>query len=225
MKNFVKTKILLGIALLLICAVPGTALAGIANGGFESGLDDWTVTGDAAAANVAWLDGIRFDPVSGILMASLAYNKRSDYVWENTISQEIDLTQDDNYFGFYYNFWTYDEAPFDDPGFIVAINGKTILSKSAGDIGDGTLGTLDYTGWKFFSIDISEYYSPTRPASIMVSFAAGNAGDTNPDYASGVFIDGMEITPDPPAVPVPTSLLLMVSGLLGFVGLRRRKTA
>jgi hypothetical protein len=61
---------------------------------------------------------------------------------------------------------------------------------------------------------LGEYYDPTRPAIIRIAFNAGNAGDNQ--YASGVFLDEIKL------VPIPTTLLLFGSGLLGLIGVRRR---
>ena len=98
----------------------------------------------------------------------------------------------------------------------------------AGDIGDGQLGTLDYTigplagGWTGLSIPLSQYYDPDRLTSIRISFNAGNTGDNQ--YPSGVFIDGTSLSENNlyQVVPVPPAALLLGSGLIGLVGLRRR---
>lgn len=227
MKNIFSTIFILGIGLFVICLVPGPVLAGLANGGFEEDFSGWTQptdNGNASISSYALISGVEFIPYEGDKMAGLGYYNRSNYVWENSISQEILISELDSSLGFYYNFWTFDEAPFDNPGFLVEINGKTAFSIRAGEVGDDILGNLDYTGWQYFSIDLSEYYSPgPRQASVRISFAAGNTGDTDGTYASGVFLDGVALMPNTPVVPVPSSLLLMMAGLLGVTGLNRKK--
>jgi len=64
------------------------------------------------------------------------YPSMAGYIWDNYIYQNVQLGATDKYLNFAYNFWTYDEAPFDDPGFVVAINSKTVFSIAAGDIRD-----------------------------------------------------------------------------------------
>jgi len=65
------------------------------------------------------------------------------------------------------------------------------------------------------SIPVGHYYDPSRPATIRIAFNAGNTGDNQ--FASGVFLDEIHLE-----VPIPATLLLFGSGLLGLVGLRRR---
>ena len=216
----------LGIAaLLLIGIVPVSAVAQLANPGFEAGYTDWDMTGASDYSLLTSfgekIDGVEFKPLFGAMALRLSnpFEDESGSVWANTISQTITLDPNENFLNFYYNFWTFDEAPYDNAGFMVEINGKTVFSVSAGDVGDGVVGTLDYTGWQLCSIDISEYYSgdPNRQTSILISFSAGNTSDQK--YASGVYLDAITITPN--ALPVPASMLLLMSGLLGFVGVRR----
>lgn len=224
MKFLLKINTVQAAVLILICCTPGPVFAGIVNGGFESNFDSWTIKGDVSISSVALIDAVVFSPYEGDKMAGLGYYDRSNYSWENAISQELTLTEDDEFLNFYYNFWTLDEAPFDNPGFMVTVNGKTEFFVQAGEIGDtlgigdDILGTLDYTGWQLVTIGLSEYYSadPNRPATIEIAFSAGNTGDTNPDYASGVFIDSISTT----ATPIPGGALLLLSGLLGFGWLR-----
>ena len=151
------------------------------------------------------------------------YPSMAGYIWDNYIYQNVQLGATDKYLNFAYNFWTYDEAPFDDPGFVVEINGKTVFSIAAGDIrdeefGDDVLGKLDFTGWTLISIPVDQYYDPDRPASIRISFNAGNTGDN--EHPSGVFIDAVSVTETP--VPVPTTVLLLGSGLVAMIGLRKK---
>ena len=226
MKNSLKLTGL-GIAvLLLISMMPVAAIAQLANPGFENGYADWDMTGASDYSLLTdegeAISGVEFTPFFGTQALRLSNpGGNSAYVWANTISQTITLDPNENFLNFYYNFWTFDEAPFDNAGFMVEINGKTVFSVSAGDVGDGKVGTLDYTGWQLCSLDISEYYSddPDREASILISFSAGNTSDQT--YASGVYLDAITITPN--AMPVPASMLLLLSGLIGFVGVRRVK--
>ncbi|MCG7853819.1 MAG: PEP-CTERM sorting domain-containing protein [Methanosarcinaceae archaeon] len=219
-RNSLLFLVVLTVPFLLLSASAGAALI---NGGFEGGFSDWTAAGNTSVLMTANLgDGsggtVAFNPYEGSNMASITYPAMAGSIWDNYIYQDVELGETDKYLNFAYNFWTYDEAPFDNPGFMVAINGKTVFSIAAGDIGDDTLGNLDFTGWTLISIPVEQYYDPDRPVSIMISFNAGNTGDDQ--YASGVFLDAVSMTESP--VPVPTTILLLGSGLVAMIGLRKK---
>jgi hypothetical protein len=204
----------------LLC-LPIFAEAAVINGGFEDDWTGWTNEGSTAVVgmNTGLEDGqggtVYVDPVEGESMAAITMPGMSGMVWENYIYQDITLGPGGNILKFWYFAWTYDEAPFDNPAFLVEINDETKFSISAGEIGgDDVLGWLDVTGWQEVALDISGYYDPTRPASIRLSFLSGSTGDMQ--YASGAFIDGVEI------VPIPTTLFLLGLGLIGLVGFRRK---
>lgn len=68
---------------------------------------------------------------------------------------------------FYYNFFSNDEYPFDDPGFLFRINGEDVLKLNPLDITND-----NSTGWKQFFYDISNY-----EGDIYLDFFAGNSFD------------------------------------------------
>jgi hypothetical protein len=197
------------------------------NGDFETGdFTGWTPGGNNGIVSLANLlldlgnpaaGSLEVNPLEGQFMGAITYPAMEGFVYDNFIYQDVELGPQDIYLMFSYNFWTYDEAPFDNPGFTLEINGETVFSLSAGEIGDGEVGTLDFTGWTTVAIDVSQYYSddPTRPVTIRIAFNAGNTGDNQ--FASGVFLDDIKLV-----VPVPASILLLGSGLLGLIGLRRK---
>jgi len=198
---------------------PVLAGAQIFNGGFEDNYTGWTSTGNTGIAFSATIDGETFFPYSGEKMGAITYPAMTGFIWENRLSQSVVLGPDDNYLVFYFNFWTFDEAPFDSPGFTVQVNGTEVFSISASDIGDGTVGTLDYTDWQVFCYDVSGFYSADpRPFTLQLQFNAGNTGDNQ--YPSGVFLDEIRLQENP--VPIPPSLFILASGLLGLIGVRRR---
>jgi hypothetical protein len=211
-------------ACLTLIVFPFVAEAGIVNGGFETGdFTGWTPGGNNGVVSLANLQldlsnssagSLEITPFKDTFMGALTYPALEGFVYDNFIYQDVPIGAPNLRLNLQYFFWTYDEAPFDTPGFTVSINGMTVFDKSAGDIGDGVLGTLDYTGWTPLSIAVGQYYDPSRPATIRIAFNAGNTGDNQ--FASGVFLDEIQL------VPIPGTLLLLGSGLLGLVGLRRR---
>lgn len=238
-----RTFLCLAVLVLTLMFLPGVVAAGLVNGGFEDDFTGWTVSGNASIQTIASLsdsfgNNLMVTPYEGDKMAAITFPAMAGMVWENSLQQSATLGAGDNYLNFVYKFWTFDEAPFDNPGFLVEINGETVFSIAAGDIGDGTVGTLDYTtgnlagGWTGLSIPISQFYSadPGRPADILISFLAGNTGDGQ--YPSGVFLDGPLGTegaslsatplPDYQVVPIPGTLLLLGSGLICVLGLRKK---
>ena len=214
-----KTKrLFLFTAILLL--FPVLAAAQMINGGFEDNYTGWTSTGNTGIASIATIAGEIFLPYSGDKMGAITYPSTTGFIWENSLSQSVVLGPDDNYLVFYYNFWTLDEAPFDSPGFTVQVNGTEVFSTSAGDIGDGTVGTLDYTGWREFCYDVSGFYSEEpRLFTLQLQFNAGNTGDNQ--YPSGVFLDEVRLQANP--TPIPPTLLMLASGLVGLIGFRCRR--
>jgi hypothetical protein len=226
----------IGVYLLIVSLlmIPTFAGAALLNPGFEEGLNHWNPAGTVSAPVQAFIEGTEFTPYEGNVMAALSDPTVGGNIWDNSIHQDVIIGSDDNFLNFVFIFWTLDEAPFDNPGFLMEINGKTILSMRAGDISNGA-GNLAYTqgpldGWTGISIPVSQYYSSSgRAASIRISFNAGNTGDSlNP---SGVFIDApldsddsFTLAPIPgfKIVPIPGSVLLLGSGLGGILLLRNR---
>jgi hypothetical protein len=201
------------------------AEAAIQNGGFEDDFDFWTAKGDTAVQTIATLDDgkggtVTVNPFAGEKMASVAFPTTTGYVTDNAIYQNVILGPNDKFLIFAYNFWTYDEAPFDSPAFVVSIDTTTLVTLSAADAGgDNQAGTLDITNWQTAVIPVSQFYVPgmgTRPFSVRLTFSAGNTGDAS--FPSGVFLDNVRLS----EVPIPATLWLLGSGLLGLIGLRRR---
>jgi hypothetical protein len=219
------------VSIICIFLIPAVAAAALVNGGFESDFSGWTTGGNTAIVTAYNLirdlndntSGTEsFAPFEGAKMAAISDPTLGGSLWSNYVLQDVTVGPDDNYLNFAYNFWTYDEAPFDDPGLLVEINGRTWFTAKAGDIGDGQTETLDFTGWNALSIPIAQYYDPVRPASIRISFNAGNTGDAQ--FPSGALIDGTSVSQSNafPVVPVPTTALLLGSALVGVIGLRAK---
>jgi hypothetical protein len=147
----------------------------ISGGDFESGsLDNWSTTGDAEI--VSSDSGI--NPYSGLKMVRIGkpeyFNDEGNYVWENKLVYIFDSGPKN--LSFYYNYQTLDSSPSDNPGFLVRLNGKTILQRSASEAS---------SGWTQFTYDLSEY----SDQNLSLVFAAGNTGDKI--IQSWVYIDNV----------------------------------
>jgi len=116
---------------------------GLVNGGFEDNFLGWTTGGSTGVVTVANLplvlgqpDELTVTPFEGEKMGAITYPAMEGFVYDNFIYQDVLLEEQDKLLVLHYFFWTYDEAPFDSPAFTVSINGMTVYSMSAGDIGD-----------------------------------------------------------------------------------------
>jgi hypothetical protein len=79
-------------------------------------------------------------------------------------------------YGFWYNFMTRENAPgMDEPGFMVFVGDKMVHQVWPTDIPsfDGDASTVDATGWRYLSIDLSQYNNPV----VSIAFYAGNTVD------------------------------------------------
>ena len=202
-------------ATVMILGVVTSANAMIANGGFETGdLTGWAYGGQAGVqADVV------YDGTYAAWVGTVDYNQDdvNDFTNEtgsegytnNWISQTVDVTGMTS-LEFWYNFYTWDYESYDEPGFEIQINGTTLLNINAADIdttGDGV--SLDSTGWTLFAYDLTGY----NEATLDLTIYAGNTGDSK--YQSWVYIDNTA------PVPVPSTMFLMGSGLIGLAGIGR----
>lgn len=129
----------------------------IINGNFTSGLTGWTTAGDVAIVNgVAKIGSDSSDP-----------DYEGNYVWENRLMQSFDAGA--KTLGISYDYHTTDTRSYDDPGFLIRLNGQEIFSKAAASVTDGS------TGWQQFLYDLSAY-SPAD-GKLNLAIYAGNTGD------------------------------------------------
>jgi CxxC motif-containing protein len=83
---------------------------------------------------------------------------------------------------FYYNFFTRDISPYDDPGFFIRLNGQNIFTKRSSDVA-GIFGDANSTGWNQFTYNLSL----VTDSMTNLAFYAGNTGDK--DNQSWVYLD------------------------------------
>ncbi|AEH44537.1 protein of unknown function DUF1555 [Thermodesulfatator indicus DSM 15286] len=207
---------------LVLCLVlPLSVQAVIINGSFETG----DLTGWAAGGQAGVQSSVVFEGLYAAWIGTVDFNDddTNDFTGEggtegytnNWISQIINVSGMAS-LSLYYNYYTWDFAGWDEPGFEIQINGNPVLSINAGDIdttGDET--SLDFTGWQLFTYDLTNYPFDTLTLTIY----AGNTGDDI--IQSWVYIDAVRLNP----IPEPSSILLLAlaGGSLLAYRLRHKK--
>jgi hypothetical protein len=225
MRNLKSLKIAFIIFFILTGMGIPTGFAAIVNGGFETGdFTGWTAT-DSLGFNVAVVNSYEmgvdtFAPYSGTYMAMLGSDTATTNYNIFNLAMQLDPA---GYaaapvLSFAYNFWSYDYAPYDNPGFSVLVNGQTVFSIGAGDVDtDGVGEKLDYTGWQTQNISLAPYLYGLN-GNVSIAFMAGDTFDRA--LRTGVFLD--EVSMVPGAVPIPSTTLLLGSGLAGLLLFRYR---
>jgi hypothetical protein len=212
--------------LMLVCVVTfilaRAANASLINPGFESGtLDGWIVNiapdGDAQVVtrHVAYTPGVHdysiYSPVEGNYFAKLEPGIPDQYT--KIISQSIPLSVGDTLSGwaaFHYG----DYVPYNDNAYVKIYEGTNLIATPWQESGNGH---PDYwrgpwTQWSFTATNASTY---------TLEFAVTNYGD--PGYDSFALFDAVDVQGS--TVPLPGTLLLFCSGLLGIIGIKRNFNA
>jgi|GEM_PF-4916309 len=190
----------------------------------------------------AWLGTVDFDDDGENDFSPESYG---DSIWNNRLSFNVGTSSS---FSLDYNFFSWDYADYDEPGFAIYDGpydtGSLLLDWYAEDVDDPSVYGLEWTGW--------QTYSGSSSTGIIYIYA-GNTGDTS--VQSWVFLDNLvvgttvygfengltgwasegqagttgEFTaefPDPQQepsmVPLPGAVWLLGSGLFGLAGLRRK---
>ncbi|MFC1627069.1 OmpL47-type beta-barrel domain-containing protein [Patescibacteria group bacterium] len=151
----------------------------VVNGGFEYGATGWTRAGDV----VYTAADTYTSPHSGAYMARIGDGDAftGNEIWENKLTQQ--LTPGAKNLSFYYNFFSFDSDPFDNPGMVVRLNDYNVFYLSAGDI--DTFGFPNSSGWAQLSFDISQIDDPV----LEIIFYSGNTEDEF--NQSWVYIDNI----------------------------------
>lgn len=203
-----------------VFAFTANAQASVVNGGFEDGFNGWQ-TSQMLGGNVAVVSGYTFEDGTtvqaseGTSMAMVGMPvDGANWNIFNQVMQVDTITE--RYLSFDYNFWSYDYAPYDENGFQVLVNGRSVLSLSPEAFGKETGDeSLQMTGWQTMTLDLAELFPQVMGfGTFSVAFMGGDTSDY--DLKSGVFLDNVSAT------PIPGAFWLLGSGLLGLVGMRRR---
>ncbi len=160
----------------------------VTNGGFENDLNGWTAVGDIYVVGAE--NGVT--PIE-TKMLRIGNDNSDSMVDGNSVDVNFLYQTNPNNgnglrsFGFWYNFATYEDGSgFDEPGFIVYAGDKVVHQVWADDVQtDYDETTLETTGWKFLTIDLTYVDDP----DITLAFYAGNTGDLT--HQSFVYIDGV----------------------------------
>jgi hypothetical protein len=191
--------------LLVILGLVGIAGADLVNPGFETGgFNGWTVNNSSFAEVVTSAqtnDGTPFSAAAGSYFA--VASSGLDENAATTISQTVHLNAGQSFVG-YALFDGRDYIPFNDYAF-VKVNDTTIWTSDIAAVGD--YGHTDWVQWVFTAASAGDY-----------NFLYGvvNVGDNL--LNSRAFFDGQTS-----AVPIPGAVWLFGSGLLGLVGIARRR--
>ena len=155
--------------------------------------DNWQQRG--SVSQVGANQEFEANPYDGSLMARVGDTGDSgNEVWLNGLGQSINSGA--KTLSFWYNFYSYDDLPFDAPGFSVVINGQEVFNLYAADIWNYYSDTANYdsqadtnhTCWQKSYIDLTSFETDF----LGISFYAGN---TNTELEqSWVYLDKVTTT-------------------------------
>jgi len=157
----------------------------ISNGEF-SGLSGWDYAGNVSTMYSDALTNTTatvYTP-SGSSMVRLGVptDTTPAYTWESRIMQSFAAGAKS--LSLMYNYFSRDYPSFDDPGFLVRLNGQEVFSTSAYTVNPSGYSDQKWrsTGWQTFTYDLSTY-----EGMINLAVSSGNTDDTS--YQSWAYVD------------------------------------
>ena len=186
--------------------------ASLVNGGFESGnMTGWTLTGSGGVQTSVPDIGVKEGSYSGRISAGLGVDVYT------TLSQTFDLAAGDTITG-WYALRTSDRSYHDLAyGKITTGSGSSYLWQAEMPtpviVGLNWVGKTDWTEWSWTAPESGTY---------TLEFGVANVG--NNSWSSTVYLDNITISAAPAAaVPIPPTVLLFGTGLVGLVFSRGRR--
>jgi len=212
-----KILVILG-CVVLVASMVGTAGAAMTliDDNFDFGLVDWATIGDAqtgVANDLLTLQGMTGN------FAQLGKTQVEDL---SEISQIVTAPNLTNTLNVSFN-WTFNFYDFslENDAFVSVLTPQGEISKTLVDINSGT-GIATVFG--FFN---QTFIVPglTNGGDVEIVFSLFEAIGSHTDSFAGIDNVSVIAAEAPAPVPIPATLLLFGSGLIGMVGLRRRKKA
>jgi signal peptidase I len=188
----------------------------ISNGDLETGdTTGWTTAGNVSVVNSDTITSpsTTVTPYDGTYMARIGHvdGSAGNYVWENRLMQSYDSGAKS--MSLFYNFYSRDAAPYDDPGFFIRVNGKEVLKVNTTTVNPSAIndGVARSTGWNEFYYDLSSH----TDAKVNLAIYAGNTTDKL--NQSWVYID--KVTSYFVSAPAAAAYLLSGSDNVGGSGI------
>lgn len=157
----------------------------ITNGEF-SGLSGWDYAGNVSTMYSDTLTNtnatVTAPSSAAMVRLGVPTDTSAKYSWESRIMQSFAAGAKS--LSLMYNFYSRDYPNFDDPGFLIRLNGQEVFSASAYTVNPSGYSDQKWrsTGWQTLTYDLSPYDD-----MINLVLSAGNTGDTA--YQSWAYVD------------------------------------
>jgi len=140
---------------------------------FETGLVSWQSTGDVTFIQQKINPSSLSSPHHGQNMIRIGREKNEgNSLSQNNLYKQLPIGT--KKVRFWYSVFSYDYQGFDDPAFIVQIDGKIVLQKTAAEVDKDHSQTkiekLDSTGWRESVLEVQ----PVQREGVYLVFQAGN---------------------------------------------------